>query len=240
MNDRQQKMGSFLANAAKVIARTEQIAPTAKKYIPSMAESAAIDGIVTGDYGNYEQNYVPQTYAPAPSYGGGGYSPASTKLPKSILESITAQPIQDYQSSMGGIGMDGMSVLDNILPPPNQRQAPRQQMNEDYGEKQMPTYEDLARRRRERLGEGGDYQQPAYQAPINNIGGIDYSLIKLMIEDAIAEEFKSLKKSLLTEGKNSDGANNLIVKVGSDIQFMTNKGNIYTGKLKFSGNVKDI
>lgn len=69
--------------------------------------------------------------------------------------------------------------------------------------------------------------QPQYQQPqYSNIGGIDYGLIKRLVNEAIQES-----KGLLTEGV---GANMKGMRItdGSVIQFIDTKGNLYEGTLK--------
>lgn len=253
MSDKRQQMQGFLSRANAVMARVEQISPKVpSKGQPTMSESARMDGLSLGpDYDdgyqqqnyqqqNYQQqNYQQQGYEQGYSQQNGGYSPAAKNLPSGIMESFQQNPIEEYQGQMGGL-----SVLDGIMPqqqrqqPQQQRQQPRQQINEDYGygEKQMPTTEELLRNRRPAQQ---DYQ-PAYQ-PQQVVGGqIDYSMISTLIKAAISEEMLKLRKTILNESKQASGASDsVIVKLGSDIQFITKTGDIFRGNLVKVGNVKD-
>jgi len=253
-------MQGFLNKAATIIAKTEAISPTTQKYIPSMAESANMLGLGGGGGGNYDdytsepqyqqypqqqqqqqyQQYPQQQYEPQYQQQSGGYSSAAKKLPSSIYESIASNPIEEYQ---GGGNMGGLSVLDSIMPPPQQRQQqqrlPQQRVDDyEYGEKPMPDMLDRVRTLKEQKGlSQQEYQQPQYQT--QQTGGIDYSLIKMMIKDAIEEQFASLKKTMINESRqNSGAANSMVIKVGSDIKFMTNKGDVYSGSLTHVGKAK--
>jgi hypothetical protein len=242
MSDKRQQMQGFLSRANAVMNRVEQIAPIVpSKGQPTLSESLRLEGVGGMDYG-YDDNQQPQQYQPQ---GVGGFSPAAKNLPSSIMESIQQNPIQEYQGQMGGL-----SVLDGIIPqqpprqqyqPPRQQyQPPRQQINEDYyGEKPMPNTEDLFRSRTINTQQ---YRAPEYQAPApvyqpQTSGGIDYGVISSLIKTAIAEEMVKLRKTLLTEGKNGSG--DVIIKADNGIKFITNNGNVYEGKLKLVGNLKN-
>jgi hypothetical protein len=239
MSDKRQQMQGFLSRANAVMNRAEQISPIMpNKSQPTLSESLRLEGISGGGMGyGYDDNQQQQQYQPQ---GVGGFSPASKNLPSSIMESILQNPIQEYQGQMGGL-----SVLDSIIPqqphsqqyqqPRQQYQQHRQQINEDYyDEKPMPNTEDLFRRRAINTQQ---YQAPApvYQPQTNN--GIDYGVISSLIKTAIAEEMVKLRKTLLTEGKNGGG--DVIIKADNGIKFITNNGNVYEGKLKLVGNLKN-
>lgn len=235
--NKQQRMGQFLSSAAKIIAKNEQMSPTSPKYIPGMSDPTSLLGADSGgdyDYGSmYEQKYT----QPVVQTGPNGFTQAASNLPKSIFESMQTNPIQEYNGPM-----NGLSVLDSIIPP-QQTRAPqpqtmtpqRAQINEDYysGEKQMPSTEELLRRSR-MLHE---QVQPQTQQNVLPTGaGIDYSIIRLMIENCIANEFKALRKSMLNESR-TGGDGNVIMSVGDSIKFIAKNGNVYEGKVKKIGNV---
>lgn len=250
MSDKRQQMQGFLSRANAVMNRAEQIAPRVpSKGQPTLSESLRLEGVGGGgvDYGyddyqqpqqyqqqQQQQQYQQQQYQPQ---GGGGFSPAAKNLPSGIMESIQQNPIQEYQGQMGGL-----SVLDGIMPqqPPRQQyQQPRQQINEDYyGEKPMPSTEDLfrSRTRNTQQHQAPEYQTPAPVYQPQTSGGIDYGVISSLIKTAIAEEMVKLRKTLLTEGKNGGG--DVIIKADNGIKFITNNGNVYEGKLKLVGNLK--
>lgn len=232
-----QEMGNFLNKAKVIMEKSQQLKPIVPSSgQPTLSESARMEGVSTGS--DFDEYYEQPQYVNTQQT----MSPASNKLPKSILESIQNNPIQEY----GGSGM-GISVLDDIMPTmqrPQQRQQQRpQQINEDlyYGEKAMPTTEEMIYKK---FGGGSrqmyneqQYSQPAYQQ--QQAPAIDYSIISSIIKTTIAEEIAKLSKKLLNESKATTNGGDVIVKAGDGIKFITNSGKVYEGKLKFIGNLRD-
>ena len=67
-------------------------------------------------------------------------------------------------------------------------------------------------------------------------GGIDYSLIKTIVNECIETKLNEvLSKGLLTEGATLSGIG---LKNGK-IKIVDNKGNVYSAKLEYQGNTKD-
>lgn len=233
---KQQNMANFLNNAKKVMAKSDALSPLPKKNIPTLDQLPA-DLVLENynQYGNsYEQQYQPQQYQ---QNFDGTPTKAAGNLPSAILSSLMSNPIADYGQ------MNGLSVLDGLIPTPQPQPQQRRQMNEEYypGEKQMPTTEELLMKSRamhEQLNPQA--AQPRYQqqtqTPTSGSGVIDYSLIKLMIEDCIAKEFKTLKQTILTETKNNGGdKGEIIMTVGNTIRFVRKDGRIFEGRVKDTG-----
>lgn len=74
-----------------------------------------------------------------------------------------------------------------------------------------------------------------YQPQINNNGGIDYSLIKLIIEECVDRKMKEYM------GKQSLNENTLktIGLSEGKIKLVDNKGNVFMSKLEYQGNIND-
>ena len=234
MNEKMQQMGEFLNNAKAVMDRVNQIAPKEpSKGQPTLSESVRMENV--GQFGYDELSSYPSYEQPQNSYNKNTYSEASKKLPQSILESITQNPISDYQ------GQGGLSVLDSIIP--KQQSQLRGQITEanEYGEKEMPTTEELYGARVSSTNHQQQpvyQQQPAYQQQPSIGSPIDYSLINSMIKTAISEEMQKLKKYMITENKQSSNDGDVSIKVGNGSKFITNNGNVYEGKVKVVGNLK--
>ena len=237
MEDKSQRMGEFLGKAAKLIAKTENITPTSTTNIPTMNESARMLNLNTGT----------DTGAPVGQIGNTNPKMnTNTKLPSSILESLTSNPIAEYQGQMGGV-----SVLDNLrIVPPSFTPEVNNVNNGDSnyyedGEKPLPDISEEFKKLRNRKGliSKQSVQMNEVISSSNNQqmnSSIDYNLISALLKTVVAEEFKILKDTLLEEMKNGSADGNVIIKVGNGIQFITNKGNLYEGKLKLVGNVKKI
>jgi hypothetical protein len=79
--------------------------------------------------------------------------------------------------------------------------------------------------------------QPQFQQPSTSI---DYSMIKMIVEESIRKYASALKKTILTESKNSqqESLDELrAMKIGDSFTFVTNKGDLYEAKLTYKGNV---
>lgn len=235
-NTKQKNMGTFLKNAKKVMEKSDAMSPLPQKNIPTLNQLPT--DIMIENLDQYETGYQNQNYQPAFD---GSYTKASGNLPSAILNSLTANPISDYGQ------MGGLSVLDSFMPAPQtqqrqpqgqQRPIQRQQINEQYypDEKQMPTTEEMLMKSRA-MHEQINPQQQRQQTQMMPTGGaaIDYSLIKLMIENCIAEQFKSLKQTMLTESKNNGANGEIIMTVGNTIRFIRKDGEIFEGKIKDTG-----
>lgn len=68
-------------------------------------------------------------------------------------------------------------------------------------------------------------------------GGIDYSLIKTIIDESVRKHISSLKKNVLTESKGS--SLELMTQQGNTFRFVTSDGKIFEGKLTYKGNLKE-
>ena len=80
------------------------------------------------------------------------------------------------------------------------------------------------------------------QQAVPQIGGIDYSLLKTIINEAVQENVKrymsAMSKKLISEGIGKGDAIQAI-KIGKKLSIITENGDIYTSSLQKVGNVKD-
>lgn len=233
-----QKMSNYLSSAAKIIAKTEGSNGRKKTYNGQINESYGQSDFV--DQGAIFEQQILNSYEPAPTpINNGSIRPGASKLPKEILESVMSNPISDYNST------SGLSVLDSL---PTQ-QIQRQPMNENYypGEKEIPSTEELLARSRalhEQKQPRPQPQQPvyqsqqAYQPQIQpSSGGIDYSMIRIIIEECISRQLSELKKTMLSESVNTGTKGDVILTIGDNIKFIAKNGNVYEGVVKKVGNI---
>ena len=123
-----------------------------------------------------------------------------------LMESIAELPLMSGDSFPYSNGYQpGASLLNETYQEP-QYSATQQQ----YGQ---PQYQP-------------QYQQSQYQP--QQIGGIDYGMIKYMINEAIKENMEAIKQSILNESASLRGVS---MPGGNKIQFLDNKGNLYEGQL---------
>lgn len=129
-----------------------------------------------------------------------------SKMPKEIIESIRSKPLIVKETSD-----DAMTEL-------VKRVSPKMKMNE---ETEKPKFSDYI------------------NSSTNNnaaVQQIDYSLIKLIINDAIKENLSQIKSTLLTENKNDKKVS--CVRLGDTLQFLDSDGNLFEAKLTFKRNIK--
>ena len=137
----------------------------------------------------------------------------NSKLPNIIKESFAKNPIPDMPMPSGY----GGSVLDELGFTPNQTlQQPKPMVTEQY-------------------------TVPMQTMPQTN--GIDYSLIKTIINEAVEEKVKkyvsALSKKLISEGVGHVGGSktNMVI-LGDTFSFCDKDGNLYEATLKFKKNIK--
>lgn len=82
-------------------------------------------------------------------------------------------------------------------------------------------------------------QQPA----MTQVGGVDYSLLKTIINEAVQENVKkymsALSKKLISEGIGGKGNEIQAIKIGKKLSIITENGDIYSSSLQKIGNVRD-
>ena len=72
----------------------------------------------------------------------------------------------------------------------------------------------------------------------NTTSNIDYSMIKLIVEDCIKKYTSALKKTILNESKINENVGTLqAMKIGNKFSFIDNSGNVYEATLKKVGNI---
>ena len=134
---------------------------------------------------------------------------SNSKLPKEILESFRENNID---TSLLGVGVGQTSVLEQIDSLTNGKlfeEKPRQKVVAETSQRQAA-----------------------------NQGGVDYSMIKMIVEDCVKKYTSALKKSMLNESKNMVSENNLAaMKIGDKFSFIDASGNLYEAKLEFIKNI---
>lgn len=73
---------------------------------------------------------------------------------------------------------------------------------------------------------------PQPQQYIPQGGGIDYSLIKSIIDESVRRNIDEIKNSLLNESVSMPAFRGMKIGDGNRIQFLDSKGNLYEGVLK--------
>lgn len=69
--------------------------------------------------------------------------------------------------------------------------------------------------------------------------GVDYEMIKMIVENAVEKKFESLKSTLLTESRNAGSGSTLkAMKLGEKFLFLDESGNVFECQLKYIGKNK--
>lgn len=69
--------------------------------------------------------------------------------------------------------------------------------------------------------------------------GIDYEMIKLIVENAVEKKLDSLKKTLLTESQSTGSGSTLkAMKLGEKFLFLDESGNVFECQMKYVGKNK--
>ena len=138
-----------------------------------------------------------------------------SKLPKEILESFQNKQID---TSVLGLGTTG-SVLDRIDFNTNgQLFSKEPQVKQVVAEASKPIVTEQL-------------------APQVNTS-VDYSMIKMIVEECVRKYTSALKKSILSEAKQTQNSDTLkALKIGDKFTFVTNDGDLYEAKLTFVKNI---
>lgn len=139
----------------------------------------------------------------------------NSKLPKEILESFKTKQIDP---SPLGYGVTS-SILDEV----NMRTQGKL-YNE---EKNIP-------QPKQQITET---VQPHQNLP--NTTNVDYSMIKMIVEECMRKYVGSLKKTILTESKNNSNDELQAMKIGDKFSFITKNGDLYEAQLKFIKNINN-
>lgn len=143
-----------------------------------------------------------------------------SKLPTEILESFKSKQI-DTTLLNGGIGKSNGSVLDQldmltngkVLQEETIQKPQRKQIVQETVQTQM---------------------QPQVTA------NVDYSMIKMIVEDCMRKYTSALKKQILSESKTTQESGTLqAMKIGNKFSFIDSKGNVYEATLRKIKNINE-
>lgn len=138
----------------------------------------------------------------------------NSKLPKEILESFKTKQIDP---SPLGYGVSS-SILDEV----NYRTQGKLYNEETNTQPQAKPKQQIVEN---------------VQIPTNTTN-VDYSMIKMIVEDCMRKYVSSLKKTIITESKNSNDELQAL-KIGDKFSFITKNGDLYEAELKFIKNLNN-
>lgn len=146
-----------------------------------------------------------------------GLSVAASNVPSAIREAFMKNPIDDSSLySAFGNGGEDVSFLNEMA---EQTVAPTPPTNI-----------------REIVNEGlQQYSQPQVQ-PLTS--GVDYPMIRTIVEEIVRKYAQSLNKKIISESKGSVNEVNTIA-IGKTFKFLDSQGNIYECVMKKVGNINN-
>lgn len=140
-----------------------------------------------------------------------------SKLPKAIIESMKKKPLVNaaHPYSTEGSFLDQLDSLTNG------------KLYENLGEKKETVKENIV--------------QAKQVVNTTTTNGVDYSIIKSIVEESMRKYASHLKKTILNESKQvSEQQPPLqLMKIGKTFNFVDNKGNLYEAQLKFVKNIRN-
>ena len=140
-----------------------------------------------------------------------------SKLPVEILESFKSKQI-DTTLLNGGMTKSNGSVLDQLDMLTNGKVLQQET-------KQQPQQQII---------------KETVQVQPQITSSVDYSMIKMIVEDCMRKYSSALKKQILTENKTTQDSGTLqAMKIGNKFSFIDSKGNIYEATLKKVGNINN-
>ena len=141
-----------------------------------------------------------------------------SKLPLEILESFKTKQI-DTTLLNGGMGKSNGSVLDQIDMLTNGKVLQQETI-------QKPQQKQIVQ------------ETVQVQPQVNS--NVDYSMIKMIVEECMRKYTSALKKQILTENKSTQDCGTLqAMKIGNKFSFIDSKGNIYEATLTKKGNINE-
>lgn len=87
------------------------------------------------------------------------------------------------------------------------------------------------------LKEEKSITQPITEIKQTIPSNVDYSMIKMIVEDCVKKYTNALKKSIINESKNIQQDEIQAVKLGDKFSFITKNGDLYEAKLTFIKNI---
>lgn len=141
-----------------------------------------------------------------------------SKLPMEIIESFKTKQI-DTTLLNGGMGKSNGSVLDQLDMLTNGKVLSQESI-------QKPQQKQIV--------------QETVQVQPQVTTSIDYSMIKMIVEDCMRKYTSALKKQILSENKTAQDAGTLqAMKIGNKFSFIDSKGNVYEATLTKKGNINE-
>lgn len=165
-----------------------------------------------------EQNSIPKDLNQYNNIQPQDFHINKSKLPIEILESFKSKQI-DTTLLNGGMGKSNGSVLDQLDMLTNGKVLQQENI-------QKPQQKQIV--------------QETIQVQPQVTSTVDYSMIKMIVEECMRKYTSALKKQILSESKSTQESNTLqAMKIGNKFSFIDSKGNLYEATLKKIKNINE-
>lgn len=164
----------------------------------------------------FDENGDNTTYVPA-SYQGMGKAKQETKINKDKGKNIglPISLLEDMEKDYADGGMLSGNKIKDI-------------------DSALDKYMSSQPQRKESINETRRYEpQPQQQYVPQGNTGVDYTIIKAIVEECIKRNMEEIKKSILSEST----LRRVKLGEGNKIQLVDNKGNLYESTLEFKKNI---
>ena len=167
---------------------------------------------------NIIENYTPKDINQYNNVQPQDFHINKSKLPIEILESFKTKQI-DTTLLNGGMGKSNGSVLDQLDMLTNGKVLQQESI-------QQPQQKQIVK------------ETVQVQPQITT--SIDYSMIKMIVEDCMRKYTSALKKQILSENKTTQDSGTLqAMKIGNKFSFIDSKGNVFEATLTKKGNINE-
>lgn len=156
------------------------------------------------------QGVIPQTKSAVRPIQRTTFSPSASKMPSAILESFKANP-----------GGDDNALMREVL----------------AGSDDLAFLNEGTTRLPQQITE--TVQQPQAQTVQTVSAGVDYPMIRTIVEEIVRKYAGSITKKVLSESKGGNAGTVNTMMLGEKFKFLTDEGDIYECTMKRIGNVKD-
>lgn len=211
MEDRKQILAKALANA-KVLTQNDDLVNRKVKEKRNVLEQHISGGNPNVQNGGFVAP-EPMDYSPQAGEGLSENFLGNSRMPREIVESLMQTP------PMEGVDERSTSVLDSIMPQmqPQMQSKPRLKPQT----RKQPVYE----------------QNDSFATPIQQSAGVDYSLIKTIVDESVKKYMTACVKKIMGELKSESG-NIGILHLGDDFTVVTDDGDLYKADLRYVKNIK--
>ena len=220
--EQQQKIENGIKAIPQQQNKTPRVPSTMKGSVDSLTEAVFGEYKPKGDGTDpYDPNEEMKRIQERREHGAATYN-SNSKLPEAIKQSILSNPLD----------MPSVDPKMDAFTEKLSKALPKTGFNRSY---EIQTQLDSLDKKN--IAE----QKQAQQQNNNTVpatSGVDYEMIKMIIENIVDKKLSSLQNTILNESKNHEGASLKAMKLGKKFLFLDDDNNVFECQLKFIGKNK--